>query len=87
MKDAIAMLLIHARVNVEARVSKVSDLLGKKFDPLSRVAEDYRLVNLQLKPHPSMHCNTRSTSQTTKTRHLGTQAGVEWTNSPEQVSE
>ena len=48
MEDAVAMLLVHARVNVEARVAQLGDLLSKQLDSLCRVTEDYRLIDLQL---------------------------------------
>ena len=63
MEDAVSMLLIHARVDVETRVSQVGDLLGQQFHSLNfhrsnflidasaylgRVAEDNWLVDLQL---------------------------------------
>jgi len=41
VEDAVAMLLVHARVNVEARVAELGDLLRQQFHSLSRVAEDY----------------------------------------------
>ena len=48
MEDAITVGLLHARVNVIARVSQLSNLLGKQFHALRRVAENYALVDLQL---------------------------------------
>jgi len=35
-------------MNVETRITKLGDLLGKKLHPLRGVAEDYRLVDLEL---------------------------------------
>ena len=55
MKDAVTMLLVHARVNVETRVADLGDLLGQQLDSLCRVAEDDRLVDLQLTAHTVTH--------------------------------
>lgn len=41
-------MLVHFGVNVKATVAKGVDLLGKKFDSLTRVAEDNSLRYLQL---------------------------------------
>jgi hypothetical protein len=49
VEDAIAVLLSHARVDVVAGVAELGDLLRQQFDALSGVAEDDRLVDLQLK--------------------------------------
>ncbi len=46
MEDAVAVLLVHLGVNVEARVSELRDLLGQQLHTLRRVAEDDRLVDL-----------------------------------------
>lgn len=35
-------------MNIETRVTKLGDLLGQELDTLGRVAEDYRLINLEL---------------------------------------
>lgn len=48
VEDAVAVRLEHARVRVEARVAQLGDLLGEELDPVGRVAEDDRLVDLQL---------------------------------------
>jgi hypothetical protein len=48
MEYAVAVVLQHARVRIEARVSKLSNLLGKKLNAIGRVTEDDGLVNLQL---------------------------------------
>lgn len=48
VEDAVSVVLSHLGVNVVARVSDLSDLLGKKFDTLSGVTEDDRLVDLEL---------------------------------------
>lgn len=49
VEHAVTMRLQHFRVGVEARISKVCDLLGEQFDPVCRVAKDDRLVDLQLR--------------------------------------
>jgi len=46
VEHAISVLLVHARVDVEARVPQLRDLLGQQLNALGRVAEDYRLVDL-----------------------------------------
>ena len=48
VEDAVTVRLQHFRVRVEARISEVGDLLCEQFDAVRRVAEDYRLVDLQL---------------------------------------
>jgi len=48
VKDAVASLLRHLGVAVEARVPEFSDLLGEELDAVRRVAEDDGLVDLQL---------------------------------------
>jgi len=48
MKDAVAMLLVHPRVNVETRVAEFRDLLSKQLNSLCSITEDDRLVDLQL---------------------------------------
>lgn len=48
MEDAVAVRLEHARVRVEARVAELGDLLGEELDAVGRVAEDDRLVDLEL---------------------------------------
>jgi hypothetical protein len=48
MKYPIAMVLQHFSVDVEARVTKLSNLLCQKFNTVYRVTEYYGLVNLQL---------------------------------------
>lgn len=42
------MGLLHAGMNVVARIAQLGDLLGQQFDALGRVAEDDALVDLQL---------------------------------------
>lgn len=48
MEDAVTVRLQHFRVRVETGISKFGDLLCKQFDPVCRVAENDRLVDLQL---------------------------------------
>ena len=48
MEDAIPVLLEHLGVDVEAGVAELGDLLGQKLDSVGGVAEDNRLVDLQL---------------------------------------
>jgi len=50
VEDAVAVRLQHFRVRVEARIAKVGDLLCEQFDPVCRITEDDRLVDLQLTP-------------------------------------
>ena len=40
--------LLHFRMDVEARVAQLSDLLRQELDPIDAVAEDNGLVDLQL---------------------------------------
>lgn len=49
VEDAVAVLLAHLGVDVEARVAEFGDLLGEQLDSLRRVTEYDRLVDLQLK--------------------------------------
>ena len=49
MEDAVPVLLLHAGVDVVARVAQLGDLLGQQLHALHRVAEDDRLVDAQLK--------------------------------------
>ena len=37
MKDAVTVFLVHARVNVEARVAQIRDFLGQELDTLNFV--------------------------------------------------
>mmetsp|Transcript_15818 Transcript_15818/g.40766 ORF Transcript_15818/g.40766 Transcript_15818/m.40766 type:complete len:470 (-) Transcript_15818:225-1634(-) len=49
MEDAVAVGLEHLCMDVKARVAKLGDLLGEQLDAVDRVAEDDRLVDLQLR--------------------------------------
>lgn len=44
----VALVLLHARVDVEAAVAERMDLLGQQLDSFPRVAENYRLRDLEL---------------------------------------
>ena len=46
VEDAIAVRLEHLRMDVEARVPELRDLLREQLDTIDRVAEDDRLVDL-----------------------------------------
>lgn len=48
VEDSVTSCLKHASVTVEARVAEFGDLLGEKLNAVGRVAEDDRLVDLQL---------------------------------------
>jgi len=48
MINTISVRLLHSRVNIEARVSKLRDLLGKKLNSFSSVAEDNSLRDFKL---------------------------------------
>jgi len=65
VKDAVTMLLVHARVNVEARIAELGDLLCEQLNSLRGVAEDDGLIDLQL---DSTHSSTRFTIQLNNTR-------------------
>lgn len=46
--NPVALVLLHARVDVEAAVAERMDLLGQQLDSFPRVAENYRLRDLEL---------------------------------------
>ena len=48
MEDAITMVLTHTRMNIEARVAQVGDLLGEELNPLRWVTKYDWLIDLQL---------------------------------------
>ena len=48
MEDAVAVRLVHAGVDVEAREAELGDLLREQLHARHAVAEDNRLVDLQL---------------------------------------
>lgn len=48
MENSIAVGLQHLCVNVKARISQLSDLLGEQLNTVHRIAENDGLVNLQL---------------------------------------
>jgi len=49
VEHAIAVLLVHAGVDVVAGVAELGDLLCQQLHTLGRIAEDDGLVDLQLK--------------------------------------
>ena len=49
MEDSVAVRLLHAGVDVVARVAQLGDLFRQQLDTLGAVAEDDALVYLQLK--------------------------------------
>ena len=49
MEHAVAVALHHLGMDVEARVAKLGDLLGQQLHAVYRVAEDNRLVDLELR--------------------------------------
>ena len=49
VEDAVTGLLLHFCVTVEARVAQLGNLLGQELDTVGRVAENDRLVDLQLR--------------------------------------
>lgn len=48
VEDSVTVVLKHLGVRVEARVAQLCDLLGEEFDSVRGVAEDDRLVDLEL---------------------------------------
>ena len=48
MEDAVAVVLHHLRVDVEAGVAQLRDFLGQQLHAVHRVAEDDGLVDLEL---------------------------------------
>lgn len=48
MENAISVRLLHLGVDVVAAVAKLGDLFRQQFDTLCRIAEDDRLVDLEL---------------------------------------
>ena len=48
VEDAVTVLLLHAGVDVVARVTELGDLAGEEFDTVDGVAEDDGLVDLEL---------------------------------------
>ena len=49
MEHAIAAVLQHLGVGIEARVSEFSDLLGQKLNSIGRIAEDDGLIDLEFR--------------------------------------
>lgn len=48
MEHAVPVFLHHLCMNVEARIAQLGDFLGQKLNPLGRVTEDDRLIDLKL---------------------------------------
>jgi hypothetical protein len=48
VENTVSCVLLHLCVTVKARVSELGDFLGKKFDSVGGIAEDDRLVDLEL---------------------------------------
>jgi hypothetical protein len=48
MENSVAMILQHFSMDVEARVTKLGNLLRQQFNTVYRVTEYYGLVYLQL---------------------------------------
>ena len=62
VEDAVAVLLCHLGVDVEAGVAELRDLLREQLHALRRVAEDDRLVDLKLQYDARwQRCNTDAT--------------------------
>ena len=49
VEDSVSVLLAHSRVNEVARVAEIRDLASEKLNPLGRITENDRLVDLQLR--------------------------------------
>jgi hypothetical protein len=49
VEDTVTVLLKHAGVRVEARVTEFGDLLREELDTVRRVTEDDRLIDLELR--------------------------------------
>lgn len=48
VKNSITIGLLHFGVDIEARISKLCDLLGKKFHSINRVAKNNTLIDVKL---------------------------------------
>ena len=46
MVDTVTIALLHLRMNVETRVTKLGDLLCKKLNSLGRIAENNSLIDV-----------------------------------------
>lgn len=49
VEHAVAVVLLHAGVDVEARAAKSGDFLGKKLNAIHTVAKNNRLIDVELK--------------------------------------
>ena len=47
MEDSVTVLLKHPSMRVKARIAEFSDLFGQKLNPVGRVAENDRLIDLK----------------------------------------
>ena len=47
MEDTVSICLLHLRVNVVARISKLGNFLGQQLNPIHGVAKDDTLVDFQ----------------------------------------
>ena len=47
MEYSVTIVLQHLGMGVEARIAKVHNLLCKQLNPVGRIAENDRLINLQ----------------------------------------
>lgn len=57
MENSVSVGLLHLCVGVETRIAKFSDLLGEELDTVGGVAEDDRLVDLELRiVRPNSSC-------------------------------
>jgi hypothetical protein len=67
VEDAVAVALQHLGVDVEARVAQLRDLLGQQLYAVDAVAEDDRLVDLQLRGQNSTRQSNAACGQTGST--------------------
>lgn len=61
VEHAVAVLLVHPRVDVVAGIAELGDLLRQQLHALGRIAEDDRLVDLQLKGEREFNTNNNRT--------------------------
>ena len=48
VKDTVTVSLLHLRVDVKARIAQLGNLFGQELHPINRIAENHRLVDLEL---------------------------------------
>ena len=75
VEDAVAVALQHLGVDVEAGVAQLRDLLGQLLDAVDAVAEDDRLVDLQLRGPRHTRQFPLACGQTDSMYHRCTQGG------------